>query len=88
VCQAAAPHLREAALACARWETLQTVWADGSSERERRFRRRAYQRARDAALIAIALELATRPARQRRHDGRRRAPIRDRRARNVSNPTA
>ncbi|HLJ04480.1 MAG TPA: hypothetical protein VKT31_13625 [Solirubrobacteraceae bacterium] len=71
VCRAAAPQLREAALALKRWDALQAAW-DGDSERERRFQRRAYQRARDSALIAIALEPAAQPTRQRRHGRRRR----------------
>jgi hypothetical protein len=68
---------------------LESASADGASERERRFRRRAYHRARDSALIALALQLA-RPdsERQRRHGSRRRARARARRATNVDAPTA
>ena len=84
LCRAAAAQLREAALACARWEALQTAWADSSSERERRFRRRAYQRARDSALIAIALQGAARTRQERRHSRRRRAAFKARRAINAS----
>ena len=45
----------EAALALARWEELQQV---GENEkRERRFRRRAFERARDGALQALAMRV-------------------------------
>src|SRR5579864_895190 len=73
VCRAAAPQLREAALALKRWDALQAA-SDAGSERERRFQRRAYQRARDSALIAIALQQA---ARRRRHGTRRRSRTRE-----------
>jgi hypothetical protein len=76
VCRAAAPQLREAALAVKRWDAVQAA-RDAGNERERRFQRRAYQRARDSALIAIALQLAAQPAHQRRHGRRRRGRPRD-----------
>ena len=45
----------DAALALARWEELQRV---GDRDRtERRFRRRAFERARDRALQAIAMRI-------------------------------
>jgi hypothetical protein len=71
VCRAAAPQLREAALALKRWDALQAA-SDHGSERERRFQRRAYHRARDSALIAIALQLAAQAARLPGHGRRRR----------------
>lgn len=76
VCRAAAPQLSEAALALKRWDALRAAWERGS-ERDRRFRRRAYQRARDSALIAIALQLAAHGARVPRHGRRRRGRSRD-----------
>jgi hypothetical protein len=45
----------DAALALARWEKLRQA-TDGERA-ERRFRRRAYQRARDRALQALAMRL-------------------------------
>ena len=48
-------HEPDAALALARWEELQRIAADEHSQR--RFRRRAYERARDQALRAVAMSL-------------------------------
>ncbi|HEY2653536.1 MAG TPA: hypothetical protein VGI50_16555 [Solirubrobacteraceae bacterium] len=45
----------DAALALARWEELQRV-ADGDRT-QRRFRRRAFERARDRALTTIAMRI-------------------------------
>jgi hypothetical protein len=45
----------EAALALARWDELQH--AGQHEKRERRFRRRAFERARDCALQALAMRL-------------------------------
>lgn len=45
----------DAALALARWEELQRTAAE--DRRERRFRRRAFERARDRALQALAMRL-------------------------------
>jgi hypothetical protein len=62
---AAAPDNADAALALDRWSRLEK--AAGA---DRRFRRRAYQRARDRALIALALapraqRRTVKPARRR-----------------------
>lgn len=46
----------DAARALARWEELQRLDADDRSA-ERRFRRRAFERARDRALQALAMRL-------------------------------
>src|SRR5579884_3800191 len=48
-------HEPDAALALARWEDLQRTAAE--DRRERRFRRRAFERARDRALQAFAMRL-------------------------------
>lgn len=45
----------DAAMALARWEELQRVGSDDRGER--RFRRRAFERARDRALQALAMRL-------------------------------
>ena len=45
----------DAALALVRWEELQRV--PGEDRTERRFRRRAFERARDRALQAIAMRI-------------------------------
>jgi len=67
LCRAWASSLKAAAVACARWDALQAA-----GERERRFRRRAYERARDRALVAIALAPAPPRAARRGHGARRR----------------
>jgi hypothetical protein len=60
LCEAARDDFPEAALALLRWEELQRACEHRRSDRERRFRRRAYERARDRALIALAMhELAS-----------------------------
>src|SRR5690242_1586833 len=56
LCSAAAEREADAALALARWEELQQV-ADQDRSSERRFRRRAFERARDRALQALAMQL-------------------------------
>jgi hypothetical protein len=45
----------EAAQALARWRLLVSASDGGCGERERRFRRRSFERARDKALIALAM---------------------------------
>ena len=50
VCRAAAGYDADAAAALARWRAFEKA-----GDRERRFRRRAFQRARDRALITLAL---------------------------------
>lgn len=56
ICRVAAPRDQTAALALARWSALQAACTPRHSPRERRFRRRAFERARDQALITFALE--------------------------------
>ena len=55
ICRTIAGWESEASVALARWEALQSAIEQGCSEGERRFRRRAYRRARDKALIAEAM---------------------------------
>src|SRR5438309_9553964 len=50
-----AANLEQAARALSRWDVLLRLSDQPPNDGERRFRRRAYARARDAALIAIAL---------------------------------
>ena len=63
LCQAAAQEEEDAALALARWGALEAAAAQNCGDGERRFRRRAFERARDKALIALAM---TRGRRRRR----------------------
>jgi len=58
LCRAAADHEGDAAVALDRWGAFKNA-----ADRERRFRRRAFERARDRALIALAM--ARRPRRHR-----------------------
>jgi hypothetical protein len=51
LCRAAAPDEEDAALALSRWGDFEAA----SEQRERRFRRRAFERARDRALIGLAM---------------------------------
>jgi hypothetical protein len=55
LCQAAAGREDEAAVALERWQALQHACEEHGSGRERRFRRRAFQRARDRALMRLAI---------------------------------
>jgi hypothetical protein len=55
LCRAAAAEQKDAALALKRWGSLVAARDRGRGEREFRFRRRAFERARDRALIAFAL---------------------------------
>src|SRR2546423_3262029 len=55
LCRAAAAENRDAALAIARWAEFEKAREHDRSNRGRRFRRRAFDRARDRALMAIAL---------------------------------
>jgi hypothetical protein len=57
LCEAAARDEDDAALALDRWGALESA-----GNRERRFRRRAFERARDRALITLAM---ARPSRHR-----------------------
>lgn len=70
LCRAAAVDVAEAARAVSRWQTFERGYQQRCSDGERRFRRRSYQRARDEALIALALRPASAPPRTA---GRRRA---------------
>lgn len=79
--RAAAESIPEAGQALARWEVFQRAARDAPSKTERRFRRRAYERARDRALGAVAMEYS----RRRRRPGFARrgpaTPLRPERAR-------
>jgi len=65
----AAPTDRDAAKAMARWGSLMQSEQAGCGERERRFRRRAFERARNRALIGLAMG-RKRPTRDARRRGR------------------
>jgi hypothetical protein len=67
--RAAAPYEQEAAAALARWSILERVRQRRRGGGERRFRRRAYERVRDQALVAMAM----RDAAERRQRPRPRA---------------
>jgi hypothetical protein len=54
-----AAEIEEAAVALSRWSIFQKACEHRRNDNERRFRRRAYERARDAALIALALRQTT-----------------------------
>ena len=62
VCRAFESQIPEAVLAVRRWEELERACEHRRSDRERRFRRRAYERARDRALIALAMSTQGVPA--------------------------
>jgi hypothetical protein len=68
---AAAGAIPEAGLALARWDVFQRAAREAPSKTERRFRRRAYERARDRALRAVAMEYGRR---RRRPGFARRGP--------------
>jgi hypothetical protein len=55
LCQAAAQDEEDAALALSRWGAFEFAAGQDCGEGERRFRRRAFERARDRALIALAM---------------------------------
>ena len=55
LCRAAAAEEDDAATALARWGALEAASEDNCGDGERRFRRRAFERARDKALIALAM---------------------------------
>jgi hypothetical protein len=55
LCRAAARRERDAAIALERWSVFQRACEQQRGEREQRVRRRAFERARDQALIALAL---------------------------------
>ena len=56
--RAAAAATEEARTAVERWDVLQLTEQEGAGAGERRFRRRAYERAREQALTAVAMDLA------------------------------
>jgi hypothetical protein len=55
LCQAAAQQEEHAALALSRWGAFESAADENCGDGERRFRRRAFERARDRALIALAM---------------------------------
>jgi hypothetical protein len=55
LCRAAAEGEEDAALALSRWGAFEAASEHDAKEGERRFRRRAYERARDKALITLAM---------------------------------
>jgi hypothetical protein len=55
VCREAAAEERDAALALARWAQWRRSRLEEHGGRARRFSRRAYERARDSALVGLAL---------------------------------
>ena len=67
LCQAAAQEEEDAALALSRWGALESAAEQNCGDGERRFRRRAFERARDKALIALAM---TRGSSRQRSRGR------------------
>ena len=69
LCRAAAQEEDDAALALARWGALEAASDEHCGDGERRFRRRAFERARDKALIALAM------TRGRSHGRSRRRPL-------------
>jgi len=71
LCRAAAQEERDAALALARWGAFAAAAEENCGDGERRFRRRAFERARDKALIGLAM---TRKV-TRRRDSRPRRPL-------------
>jgi hypothetical protein len=69
LCQAAAQEEEDAALALSRWGAFESASERDCGDGERRFRRRAFERARDKALIALAMTRAS--SRQRASSSRR-----------------
>ena len=55
MCRSVEGELRDARLALERWTALQRACEHRRTDTERRFRRRAYERARDRALVAVAM---------------------------------
>lgn len=55
VCRAFQDQIPDAVLAVRRWDELERACEHRRSDRERRFRRRAYERVRDRALISLAM---------------------------------
>jgi hypothetical protein len=55
VCRAVTDEVSDAGQALERWNALQRACAYRRTDSERRFRRRAYERSRDRALMALAM---------------------------------
>jgi hypothetical protein len=55
LCREAAQDEQDAALALARWDAFEAASEWDSGDGKRRFRRRAFERARDKALIGLAM---------------------------------
>jgi hypothetical protein len=62
LCRAAASEDRDAALAVARWDELEHACGRQNGDGEPRFRRRAYERTRDRALISLAMRTSSKAA--------------------------
>src|ERR1700759_939449 len=69
LCRDAARKEEDAAVALERWGDLEAASRNSTGDGERRFRRRAFERARDRALIALAMTTGRRRA-GHRHRGR------------------
>ncbi len=74
VCRAAAEHEPAAAAVLARWEEWEEALQRGCGRSERRFHRRCYERARDAAMGTLLMRLTAAGTRTRQHRRSRRAP--------------
>jgi|GEM_PF-6451256 len=62
LCRRVAGEEPLAALALGRWEEWRSACErQGTGRRENRFRRRAYERARDAAIVAVLMRRAPMP---------------------------
>jgi hypothetical protein len=66
LCRAAAAEAPPAAHALARWEAWQRAVQAGASKTERRFCKRAYERARDDALAVLLMRAQGAAPRRRR----------------------
>jgi hypothetical protein len=64
LCRDAAQKEEDAALALERWGALEAASEKSSRDGERRFRRRAFERARDRALISLAMTTGRRHRRR------------------------
>jgi len=61
LCRAVASIDKDAALALARWRDLEQARVRHGGDGEPRFRRRAYERTRDRALISLAMSAVSGP---------------------------
>jgi len=73
LCRAASGEEPEIALAVARWNDLREALERGCGNREARFRRRTFERARSDALWALLMQA---PAQAPKRGGRRRRRMR------------